>query len=330
MASEIMKAVQYSAYGGGASALKHVTIPHPTPKKGELLVKVEASCVNPLDWKIQKGQLRPVLPPKFPFIPGCDVAGEVVSVGPGVTDFGPGEKVVGWTDMKTGGTLAEYAILQAKKTSKKPSGVTAVDGGCLPIAGLTALQALTDSGVNIDGSYKGNVLVTAGAGGVGLYAVQLAKLSGAHVTATAGERNIEILKGLGADEVLDYKTEEGTKLISPSGKKYDVVVNAGPGVKWAQMQPQLSPTGIVQELNPGPSIILNSVVKKITGSKQKRNIFGFSGTTRDLDFLLDLIAQGKLKTVLDSKHPLDKVEDAWAKSMEGHATGKIAVTMTEE
>jgi NADPH:quinone reductase-like Zn-dependent oxidoreductase len=160
--------------------------------------------------------------------------------------------------------------------------------------------------------------------------LQLAKLSGAHVTATVGQRNIELVKSLGADEVLDYKTEEGIKLISPSGKKYDVVVNAASGVKWSTMQPHLSPTAQVQDLNPTPSAIANSVFKKITLSKQKRNPLLCVTNEKDLAFMVDLVAQGKIKTFVDSKFPLDKAEDAWAKSIDGHATGKVVVTMVDE
>lgn len=329
MAAKEMKAVQYSKYGGGAASLKHATIPVPVPKKGELLVKVEAASVNPVDWKIQKGILRPFLPRKFPSIPGTDIAGEVVSVGANVTDFSPGDKVVAYLDVKNGGSLAEYAVSSAKLTVKRPPEVSAIDGACIPVASLTALQALTNATVNIDGSYNGNILVTAAAGGVGLFAVQLAKLSGAHVTAICGERNMPLLKTLGADEVLDYKTEEGKKLISPSGKKYDVVVSAAPGFKWSTFQPQLSPTGIVHELVGSPAAMYESVVNKLTSPKQKRTIMMVQVNNTDLDFMVDLLAQGKVKTFVDSKYPLDKAEDAWAKSIEGHATGKVVVTTVE-
>ncbi|KAI5058422.1 hypothetical protein GOP47_0026592 [Adiantum capillus-veneris] len=236
---KLMQALQYSSYGGGPSALKHVEIPVPTPKTGEVLVKLEAASVNPVDWKIQSGIARPFLPSKFPYIPGTDIAGEVVSLGQGVNGYSAGDKVISWLDLRSGGSFAEYAVASVKYTVKRPPEVSAIDGSCLPVAGLTALQSIRDTaGVKLDGSSNANLLITAASGGVGLYAVQIAKLGGAHVTATCGARNIEL----------------------------------------------------------------------------------------DLAFLANLAKEGKLKTVVDSQHPLSKAEGAWARSKEGHATGKVVVT----
>jgi len=215
-----MKSVQYSGYGGGAGALQSVDVPIPAPKKGELLIKLEATSLNSVNGKIQKGELRLFLPPKFPFIPAVDSSSEVISVGPGVNDFTTGDKV-------NEGALAEYAVAPIKTTAKRPPGVFAETAAALPIAGLTKLQAVRDSaGVKLDGSGKEiNLLITAVSGGVGHYAVQIAKRGRTHVTATCGARNVSLVKELGADEVLDYKTPEGAALKSPSGRKYDAVIH---------------------------------------------------------------------------------------------------------
>ncbi|XP_020111642.1 putative quinone-oxidoreductase homolog, chloroplastic [Ananas comosus] len=328
MAGATMRAVQYHGYGGGAAALKHVEIPVPSPKKDEVLLKVEAASINPVDWKIQKGMLRPFLPPKFPFIPVTDVAGEIVNVGSGVTSFKPGDKVLSLLAFGQGGGLAEYAVAPTSQTVERPPEVSAAEAAGLPIAATTALQSLKRGGAKFDGTGNpANVLITAASGGVGLYAVQLAKLANLHVTATCGARNIELVKSLGADEVLDYKTPEGASLKSPSGKKYDCVVHCAVGIGWSTFEPNLSPNGNVIDITPNFSAILNSAIKKLTFSKKQLVPLLAIPKKEDLKYLVELVKEGKLKTVIDSKYPLSKAEEAWAKSIEGHATGKIIVEM---
>ncbi|XP_021907331.1 chloroplast envelope quinone oxidoreductase homolog [Carica papaya] len=327
MAGKLMRAVQYDSYGGGPAGLKHVEVPVPTPNKEEVLLKLEATSLNPVDWKTQKGMLRPLLPRRFPFIPATDVAGEVVEVGPAVKDFKVGDKVVALLSHLTGGGLAEFAAAKKSLTVARPPEVSAADGASLPVAGLTAHQVLTKSaGVNLDGSGKQvNLLITAASGGVGHYAVQLAKLGNTHVTATCGSRNIELVKSLGADEVLDYKTPEGAALKSPSGRKYDAVIHCATGIPWSTFEPNLSDNGKVIDITPGPSAMLTFALKKVTFSKKQLVPLLMIPKKENLEYLVNLVKEGKLKTVIDSKHHLSKAEDAWAKSIDGHATGKIIV-----
>ncbi|XP_075647929.1 chloroplast envelope quinone oxidoreductase homolog [Castanea sativa] len=327
MAGKLMHAVQYFGYGGGASGLKHVEVPVPIPKKDELLLKLEATSLNPVDWKIQKGLLRPFMPRKFPHIPGTDVAGEVVEVGPGVKSFKTGDKVVAVISHSDGGGLAEFAVTKESLTVSRPAEVSAAEAAGLPIAGLTAHQALTQqAGIKLDGAgQQRNILITAASGGVGHYAVQLAKLGNTHVTATCGARNIDFVKSLGADEVLDYRTPDGAALKSPSGKKYDAVIHCARDIPWSTFEPNLSADGKVLDLTPGPGAIMTFVVKKLTFSKKQLLPVLLSAKGENLDYLVKLVKEGKLKTVIDSKHSLSKAEDAWAKSIDGHATGKIIV-----
>lgn len=212
-------------------------------------------------------------------------------------------------------------------TAVRPSEVSAAEGAGLPIAGLTARDALTEvAGVKLDGTGEPkNILVTAASGGVGVYAVQLAKLGNNHVTATCGARNIDLVKGLGADEVLDYKTPEGVALKSPSGKKYDAVINCTTGIPWSTFDPNLTEKGVVVDLTPGPSSIMTFALKKLTFSKKRLVPFVVNVKREGLEHLAQLVKDGKLKAVIDSKFPLSKAEDAWAKSIDGHATGKIIV-----
>ncbi|KAG5514831.1 hypothetical protein RHGRI_036022 [Rhododendron griersonianum] len=297
----------------------HVEVTAPAPKKDEVLIKVEAASLNPVDWKLQKGMLRPILPSKFPFIPVSDVAGEVVEVGFGVKKFKPGDKVVAYLSLFSGGGLAEFAVAKENLTVPRPPEVSAAEAAGLPIAGLTAHQALTQSaGVKLDGSGpRKNLLITAASGGVGHYAVQLAKLGNTHVTATCGARNLDFVKGLGADEVLDYKTPDGAALKSPSGQKYDAVIHCATGTPFSAFEPNLSPTGKVIDLTPSFGSFMTFAVKKLTRSKKQLvPLFGVP-KGENLDYLVQLVKEGKLKTVIDSKHPLSEAEEAWAKSIDG-------------
>ncbi|CAL9068534.1 chloroplast envelope quinone oxidoreductase homolog [Musa acuminata AAA Group] len=323
-----MKAIQYPSYGGGAGALKHVEVPIPSPKKNEILLKLEAASINPIDWKIQVGMLRPFLPPKFPFTPVADVAGEVAELGPEVSAFKKGDKVVGMLNFFNGGGLAEFAVAPIGLMVTRPPELSPPEAASLPTAAMTALQALKAAGTKFDATDKpSNILITAASGGVGHYALQLAKHAGHHVTATCGARNIELIKSLGADEVLDYKTPEGAKLCSPSGKKYDAVIHCTTNISWSTFEPNLSTEGKVIDITPTLQTMATSMLKKLTFSKKKLVPLLLSPKSEDMKFLVDMAQEGKLKTIVDSTHRLTKAEEAWARSMSGHATGKIVVEM---
>lgn len=231
---------------------------------------------------------------------------------------------------QSGGGFAEYAVASVSLTAIRPPEVSPAEGAGLPTASLTALQALKAAGANFDNTTNEqpfNVLITAASGGVGLYAVQLAKLANLHITATCGARNIELVKSLGADEVLDYKTPEGSSLKSPSGRKYDAVIHCATGIAWSTFEPNLSVNGKVIDMSPTTKAMLTSVVHKVMFSKKKLQVLMLSPKLDELKFVVELMKQGKLKTVVNSRHPLEKAEEAWAKSIEGHATGKIIVEM---
>ncbi|KAF8694922.1 hypothetical protein HU200_038026 [Digitaria exilis] len=331
--SGTMRAVQYDRYGGGAQALKHAEVPIPSPGKGEVLIRMEATSLNVVDWRFQKGVARPVMPRKFPFVSGYDLTGEVVTVGTGVSDFKRGDKIVAF-NFPNGGGLAEYAVVSASKTVLRLPEVSAAQAGGLPMAALTALLSLKRAGVSLDPrdgtgpdvTGRKNVLVTAASGGVGHYAVQLARLGGHHVTATCGARNLGLVGDLGADEALDYKTPEGAALRSPSGKKYDVVVHCGTTrIPWSVFQPVLAANGMVLDLTPGFVSVSITILQMATFSKKRLVPLIVWPKKVDLELLVGMVKQGKLKTVVDSRYPLSKAQDGWAKSMSGHATGKIIV-----
>ncbi|VFQ86318.1 unnamed protein product [Cuscuta campestris] len=250
---------------------------------------------------------------------GSDITGEVVQVGSGVQRFKLGDK--------DGGGLAEYAVAKETMAATRPPEVSAAEAAGLPLAALTAHEMLTRvAGVKLDGSGpRSNVLVTAASGGVGHYAVQLAKLGNAHVTATCGARNAELVRGLGVDEVLDYRTPEGAALASPSGKKYDVVAHCATGIPWCTFERHLSKDGKVVDITPSVATFVTSAWKTITLSKKRLVPMFTSPNGEGLEYLVGLVKEGKLRVVIDSNYPLRKAEDAWGKSIGGHATGKIVL-----
>ncbi|TVU13817.1 hypothetical protein EJB05_37247, partial [Eragrostis curvula] len=173
-----------------------------------------------------------------------------------------------------------------------------------------------------------NVLVTAASGGVGHYAMQLEKLAGLHVTATCGARNLDLVRSLGADEVLDYRTPEGASLRSPSGKKYDGVVRCTTGISWSTFEPVLSSSGKVIDITPNNlSSILTTALHVVTFARKRLVPMRHSPDKAELEFLVTMLKDGKMKMLIDSRFPLSDVTKAWEKSIEGHATGKIIVEM---
>ncbi|XP_057517498.1 quinone-oxidoreductase homolog, chloroplastic-like [Amaranthus tricolor] len=323
----MMRAIQYSCYDGGAAALQHVEVGIPEPKVDEVLIKVEAIALNAADWKIQEGMVRPFFPLKFPMIPGTDISGEVVKVGSSITKLKIGDKVVALLSSFTGGALAEYAVAKENLTLTKPPDITAPECAALPLAALTAYQALTQSAdIKLDGSSQNiNILVTGASGGVGHYAVQLAKLSNAHVTATCGARNLELVKSLGADEVLDYQTPEGTALKSPSGKKYDIVIHCATKIPWETFVSNLNEPSKVICVSGGFIEWFIYAKHKLTFSKKVLMPMVMIPKRENFQELVNLVQAGKLKSIIDSKHSLGNVEDGWSRIMSGHATGKVIV-----
>lgn len=233
-------------------------------------------------------------------------------------------------NLQSGGGLAEFVVAKETLTVTRPPEVSAVEAAGLPVAALTALQALTRSGglnlakTDTDHVVK-NILVTAASGGVGHYVIQLAKLGNTHITATCGARNLDLVRSLGADEVIDYRTPDGLALKSPSGRKYDVVVNCARGISWSTFEPNLSDHGKVIDITPGPTTLMTCALRKLMCSKKSIVPLLLLPKCKDLEFLVGLVKEGKIKTVVDSKHRLSMSEVAWGRSIDGHATGKIVV-----
>ncbi|MER5863185.1 NADP-dependent oxidoreductase [Kitasatospora sp. NPDC002040] len=307
-----MKAITYRTYGS-PDVLEYGDVPQPKLGADAVLVKVRAASVNPVDWKIQAGYLDSVLDAVFPVIPGWDVAGVVEQVGVGVTEFKPGDEVIGYVreDMVGRGTFAEYVAAPVRTLAHKPAALGFEAAAGLPLAGLTAYQALTRT---LELKPGETVLVHAAAGGVGSLAVQVATALGARVIGTASERNHDYLRGLGAEPVsYGEGLADRVRALAPDGVDAVLDLVGGEALK-------LSP-GLLAEGGRLASIA-DGAVLALGG----RYVF-VRPDTADLTALADLADQGLLQVEVAATFPLERAADAQRLSAEGHTRGKIVVTV---
>ena len=214
-----MRAMVYRAYGG-PEGLQVETVPRPKPGPRQLLIRVVTTSVNPVDWKMASGAIRLYMPAKFPCIPGFDLSGEVVEQGSGVTEFPPGTRV--HARIATPGASAEYAVADAAMVARLPKEMNWAQAAALPLAGMTALQGLRDrAGLPMAGATQ-RVLIVGASGGVGHLAVQIAVAAGARVTGVCSARNLELVKKLGAHDVLDYTKPNPYRGVEPFNIVYDI------------------------------------------------------------------------------------------------------------
>ncbi len=287
---------------------------------------MSAASVNPLDWRLMKGKPRAlrIMPRllKMPIgRPGVDVAGEVEAVGRNVTQFKPGDQVFGGCR----GAFAEYATTREKSIVMKPNSVTFEQAASIYVAGLTALQGLRDKGKIQPG---GKVLINGAAGGVGTFAVQIAKSFGADVTGVCSTRNIDMVRSIGADEVIDYTQHNFTT----SNQRYDLILDCVGNHSFSACRRVLNPGGrfVMVGAPHDPSIIglLAQMIKALLLSvfvSQKAVMFIAKSSQDDLTLLGELIATGKLRPVIDRRYTLGEVPDAIRYLEEGHARGKVII-----
>jgi NADPH:quinone reductase-like Zn-dependent oxidoreductase len=325
-----MKAIAYHEYGS-ADVLKCEEIEKPVPKDDEVLIKVRAASVNPLDWRLMKGKpsiLRIFFGLRKPRFgrPGVDAAGEVEAVGSNVTQFKPGDEVFG----ACRGAFAEYACTAASKLVTKPVNVTFEQAASVNVAGLTALQGLRDHGKIQPGS---KVLINGAAGGVGTFAVQIAKSFGADVTGVCSTRNIDMVRSIGADEVIDYTQNDFTT----SSQRYDLILDCVGNHSFSACRRVLNRdgrfVGVGAPHDPSMMGLLAEMIKTLLLSvfgKQKAVIFIAKSSQDDLTLLGELIATGKLKPVIDRRYGLIDAPDAVRYVEEGHARGKVIITLERD
>ncbi|QIR36344.1 NAD(P)-dependent alcohol dehydrogenase [Tolypothrix sp. PCC 7910] len=313
-----MKAVVIRRYGS-AEVLQYEDVAQPTIKPDQLLVKIHASSVNPVDWKIRQGMLRSLIWKKFPLILGFDLAGEVVEVGSAVKDFQPGDAIYGSTALP-GGAYAEFAAVSANLVAPKPTNLSYEQAAVVPLAALTALQALRDQG-NIHSGQS--VLINGAAGGVGIFAVQIAKAFGTEVTGVCSTKNLDVVKSVGADKVIDYTQQDFIKDTSSYDIIFDVVGKRSP----ADCKRVLKPNGIHITTLPNAESFVQSILTTFLPGQKVKFILE-KPNTKDLLYLKDLIEAGKIRVVIHRTYPLPELAAAHTESETERAVGKIAIAVT--
>jgi NADPH:quinone reductase-like Zn-dependent oxidoreductase len=319
-----MRTIVYTKYGP-PDVLQFTEVAKPAPTDDEVLVKIRAASVNPLDWHFMRGKplfIRPMIgglrKPKVTR-PGVDVAGEVEAVGRNVTQFKPGDEVFGGCQ----GAFAEYACANEDKLTLKPPNISFEDAAAVPAAALTALQGLRDKG-HIQRGHK--VLVDGASGGVGTFAVQIAKSFGTEVTAVCSTRNMDTARSIGADHVIDYTREDFTR----GGQRYDLIIAANAYHSIFDYRRALSPDGIYVMVGGGWAQILQAMllgpVLSLLGSK-RMCFFVANINKRDLVLLKDLLEAGRVVPVIDRRYPLGEAVEALRYLEEGHAKGKVVITV---
>ncbi|MGA2902860.1 MAG: NAD(P)-dependent alcohol dehydrogenase [Candidatus Korobacteraceae bacterium] len=322
-----MKAIVYYNYGP-PDVLKYEEIEKPTAGDDEVLVRVRAASVNPLDWHFMRGTpyfLRIMTGLRRPKVTrlGVDVAGQVEVVGRNVTQFKPGDDVLGTCR----GAFAEYACTSESALVMKPDNVTFEQAASVPIAAFTALQGLRDKGQIQPGQ---KVLINGAAGGVGTFAVQIAKSLGADVTAVCSTRNGDMVRSIGADRVIDYTQKDFTK----SGQLYDLIFDCVGNHSLLACRRVLNPKGIYIAVG-GPSgrWMIGPLAGMITAPVLSRFVsqnfvtFIAKPSKEDLTILCDLIEAGKVTPVIDQCYRLSEVPEAIRYLEEGHARGKVVITL---
>jgi len=330
-----MKAAFIRRYGGNA-VVELGELPAPQAGPGELLVEVHAASVNPVDFKIRDGLLKMIVPFGFPLILGNDLSGVVKAVGTGVTRFRPGDAVFARMDKRRIGAFAEFAVVAEADAAAKPANLTHIEAAAVPLAGLTAWQALFEIG-GLKAGQK--VLIHAGSGGVGTFAIQLARHAGATVATTVGARNAELARNLGANVVIDYKSQRFEDVVSGQDLVFDtqagdiqhrsfaVLKRGGVLVSIAG-----KPDGrLVRQwgLNPLLGVLLDFLSRKSLRLAKKHGVryeyLFMHPSGEQLAQIGRLLADGSVRTVIDKVFPLEQVREALAYSEAGHATGKVVV-----
>jgi NADPH:quinone reductase-like Zn-dependent oxidoreductase len=317
-----MKAILYTKYGP-PDVLELHEIEKPSPKEDEVLVRIHAASINALEWRrftlpkmmvrIMGGGIRE---PKNKSL-GADFAGRVEAVGAGVTQYKLGDEVFGIRR----GSFAEYVCAPEKMIALKPANISFEAAAAIPLAGLTALQALRDTG-KIQAGKK--VLIHGAGGGVGTFAVQISKSLGTEVTAVCGPRNLEVVSSAGADHVIDYTREDFTK----SGKQYDLIIAANGYHSIFEYRRALKPNGVYVVVGGDLTQMLQALVLGPFLSRSGRKMTGMMTRPNhdDLVFLKELIEAGKFVPVIDRCYPLAKAAEAHRYVLEGHVRGKVILT----
>lgn len=310
-----MKAVRIHEYGG-PEVLRLEDAPIPVPAAGEVLIRVHAAGINPVDWKIREGRLRGRVEHRLPLILGWDVAGVIEALGPGVTQFKIGDAVYARPDIARDGGYAEYIAVRASEVALKPKSLDFIHAAAVPLAALTAWQALFDAAKLAAGQ---RILIHAGAGGVGSHAVQFAHWKGARVIATASARNADLVRSLGADQVIDYTQVRFEDETGDLDVVFDTVGEEVQQRSWKV----LKKGGILVS-------ILALAVPDDAAARGLRSAYVFvQPNAAQLGQIAELIDGGHVKPVVETVLPLSEVRRAHELSQSRHARGKIVLRVAD-
>jgi NADPH:quinone reductase-like Zn-dependent oxidoreductase len=325
-----MKAIVQDRYGG-PDVLEFSDIDRPVPNDNEVLVQVRAAGLHRGDWHVMTGLpylIRLVVPdlglrkPQIP-VRGMDLAGRVEAIGPNVTRFQPGDEVFGWAD----GAFAEYAAAPQDQLAPKPANLSFEQAAAVPTSGFAALQGLRDSGEVQPGQ---QVLIIGAAGAVGLFAVQLAKTFGAQVTGVASTTQLELVRSVGADEVIDYTRDD----VTDGTRRWDLILDTAGHRSLSQLRRALTPKGtlvIVGSEGRGRWLggfdrsLRAPLLARLVG--QRLRMLASKPGQQDLQTLQELLEAGKLTPVIDRTYPLGDVPEAMRQMVEGHTRGKLVITV---
>jgi len=315
-----VKAAVIERFGAG-QPLQVRDLPRPVPGPEQVLIEVHAAGVNPIDWKIPGGQMAARYGSRFPMVLGFDASGGVAECGPGVTAFAPGEAVFARSDVGAGGCYAEYALLNVRTVARKPREMSHVEAAAMPLAGLTALNGLREPGRIGAGS---RVLVIGAAGGVGTYAVQIARNLGANVTGVCSTANLDLVRALGADALIDYTRQP----VFVTGAGYDMIYDTVGAHTLEAARPALAPGGVYLTLVPAPGIEFF-----MPGQTVRRAGAGYflvwAPTAADLLQLAGWVREGRLRSIIDSEFALDDINAAHERSRSLRARGKIVIRVRD-
>jgi len=316
-----MKAILYTSYGSPSNL--HLTeVEKPVPGDNQILIKVHAASVNSYDWRHLRADpffirvmVGGLFKPKHRIL-GADVAGKVEAVGRNVTQFKPGDDVFGEGSY---GGFAEYVYVDENRFILKPDNLTFDEAAAVPMAALTALQGLRDKG-KIQAKQK--VLINGASGGVGTFAVQIARSFGAEVTGVCSTAKMDLVRSLGADNVVDYTQEDVTR----NNQKYDLILDTAAHRSISDYKRILNPDGVYVLVGGSISRIFQLMFKSKTGVKNIGTMVA-SINQKDLLFLAELLKSGKIKSIIDKRFPLADTPKALQYFEEGHTRGKIVITV---